>query len=93
MDFNEMYCALSGINFIHLIKEGVKTIKLMILSLLLGPEAVGLEMSSLKISNLEQYGVDGWMTSYFTSFSTVFQSYQDGRMTMQGCVQWNPVYG
>ena len=26
----------------------------------------------------------------FTSFSTVFQSYQDdGRMIMKGCVQWN----
>ena len=30
----------------------------------------------------------------FTSFSTVFQSYQDkGRIIMKGCVQWNPVYG
>ena len=28
----------------------------------------------------------------FTSFSTVFQSYQDnGRVKMEGCVQWNPV--
>ena len=36
----------------------------------------------------------GWMTCDFTSFSTVFQSYQDdGRMIMKGCVQWNPVYG
>ena len=27
----------------------------------------------------------------FTSFSTVFQSYQDdGRMIMKDCVQWNP---
>ena len=27
----------------------------------------------------------------FTSFSTVFQSYQDHRrMIMKGCVQWNP---
>ena len=27
----------------------------------------------------------------FTSFSTVFQSYQDdGWMLMKGCVQWNP---
>ena len=30
----------------------------------------------------------------FTSFSTVFQSYQnDGRLIMKGCVQWNYVYG
>ena len=37
---------------------------------------------------------DGWTTCNFTSFSTVFQSYQDiGRMIMKGCVQWNPVYG
>ena len=35
---------------------------------------------------------DGWMTCDFTSFSTVFQSYQDdGRMIMKYCVQWNPV--
>ena len=42
--------------------------------------------------------MDGWMTCDFTSFSTVFQSYQDdGQMIMkgcvQGCVQWDPVYG
>ena len=37
---------------------------------------------------------DGWMTCDFTSFSTVFQSYQDdGRLIMKGCVQWNSVYG
>ena len=30
----------------------------------------------------------------FTSFSTVFQSYQDDeRLVMKGCVQWNRVYG
>ena len=40
-----------------------------------------------------EYSLDGWMTCDFTSFSTVFQSYQDdGRMIMKGCVQWNPVY-
>ena len=34
------------------------------------------------------------MTSDFTFFSTVFQSYQDdGRMIMKVCVQWNPIYG
>ena len=36
---------------------------------------------------------DGWMTCGFTSFSTVFQSYQDdGWVIMKGCVQWNPFY-
>ena len=30
----------------------------------------------------------GWMTCDFTSFSTVFQSYQDdGRLIMKDCVQ------
>ena len=34
--------------------------------------------------------MDGWRD--FTSFSTVFQSYQDDeRLIMKGCVQWNPV--
>ena len=33
------------------------------------------------------------MTCDFTSFSTVFQSYQgDGRLIMKDCVQWNSVY-
>ena len=33
------------------------------------------------------------MTFDFTSFSAVFQSYQDnGRVIMKDCVQWNPVY-
>ena len=37
---------------------------------------------------------DGWMICDFTSFSTVFQSYQDdGRMITKGCEQWNPVDG
>ena len=32
--------------------------------------------------------INGWTTCDFTSFSTVFQSYQDdGRMIMKGCVQ------
>ena len=36
---------------------------------------------------------DGWMTCDFTSFSTIFQSYQDDwEMILKGCVQWNPVY-
>ena len=39
-------------------------------------------------------GIDGWMTRDFTSFLTVFQSYQDDvRMIVKGCVQWNSVYG
>ena len=34
------------------------------------------------------------MQSIFTSFSTVFQSYQDnGRLIMKGCAQWNSIYG
>ena len=38
--------------------------------------------------------MDGWMTCDFTSFSTVFQPYQDDeRLIMKGCVQWSPVYG
>ena len=33
------------------------------------------------------------MTCDFTSFPTVFQSYQDGgRVIMKDSVQWNPVY-
>ena len=37
--------------------------------------------------------MDGWMICDFTSFLTVFQSYQDDvRMIMKGCVQWNSVY-
>ena len=37
---------------------------------------------------------DGWMTCDFTSFSTVFLSYKDdGKLIMNGCVQWNSVYG
>ena len=38
--------------------------------------------------------MDGKMIYDLTSFSTVFQSYQDdGRMIMKGCVHWNSVYG
>ena len=36
----------------------------------------------------------GWIICDLTSFSTVFQSYQDDRwMIMKRCVQWKPVYG
>ena len=41
-------------------------------------------------------GIDGWIDGwrYFTSFSTVFQSYQDdGVLKMKGCVQTSSVYG
>ena len=39
-------------------------------------------------------GMDGWMTCDFTSFTTVFQSYQDDeRLIMKGCVQWSYLYG
>ena len=38
--------------------------------------------------------MDGWRICDFTSFLTVFQSYQDDVwMIMKGCVQWNSVYG
>ena len=38
--------------------------------------------------------MDGWMTCDFTSFLTVFQSYQeDVWMIMKGSVQWNSIYG
>ena len=38
--------------------------------------------------------MDGWTACDFTSFSTVFQSYQDDeKLIMKGCVQRNPVYG
>ena len=40
------------------------------------------------------FGIDGRMTCDFTSFLTVFQSYQyDVWMIMKSCVQWNSVYG
>ena len=34
------------------------------------------------------------MTYYFTSFATVYQSYQDsGQVIMKVCLQWNPPFG
>ena len=34
--------------------------------------------------------IDGWMICDFTSFLTVFESYQDdGRLVIKGCVQWS----
>ena len=48
-------------------------------------------LNSHKYKNIK---TDGWMTCDFTSFSTVFQLYQDdGRLIMIGCVQWRSVYG
>ena len=42
----------------------------------------------------ELFVMNGWMICDVTSFSTVFQSYQnDVRMVVKGCVQWKPVYG
>ena len=38
-------------------------------------------------------GLVGWIICDFTSYSTVFQLYQDDdRMIMKGFVQWNPIY-
>ena len=51
-------------------------------------------MPAISALILYMYKMDGWMTCDFTSFLTVFQSYQDDvRMIMKGCVQWNSVYG
>ena len=47
------------------------------------------------LSQSHQLCMYGWMTCDFTSFSTVFQSYQDEeRLTKHvlGCLQWNSVY-
>ena len=45
------------------------------------------------LSECSRVKMDGRVTCDFTSFSTVFQSYQeDGRLIMKGCVQWNPIY-
>ena len=46
-----------------------------------------------RIKNLGRW-MAGWMTCDFTSFSTVFRSYQDDeRLIMKDCVQWNHVNG
>ena len=46
-----------------------------------------------EVENEDEERYDGWMTCYFTSFSTVFQSCQDnGMLIMKGCVQWNTIY-
>ena len=37
--------------------------------------------------------MNGWIAFDFTSFSTVFQSYEHiGQVIMKGCVQWKPIY-
>ena len=48
----------------------------------------------LHYKNVDTLQIDGWMTCVFTSFSTVFQSYQDDeRLIVKGCVQWSFDYG
>ena len=48
---------------------------------------------SLRVDPHWEKEMDGWMTCDFTSFLTVFQSYQDDvQMIMKGCVQWTSVY-
>ena len=52
-------------------------------------------MTDLAFIRLKQLAceMDGWMTSDFKSFSTVFQSYQDDVwMILKGCVQLNSIY-
>ena len=54
---------------------------------------VFLSATGLKLWKTQKFfKMDGWMTGKFTSFSTVFQSYQDNeQLIMKGCVQWNPI--
>ena len=48
----------------------------------------------IKVVIIPYWKMDGRMTCDVTSFSTVFQSYQDnGRLIMKGCMQWGFVYG
>ena len=52
---------------------------------------IGLRKYSL--FNMLYIRIKELMTCNFTSFSTVFQIYQDGGMViMKSCVQWSPVY-
>ena len=51
-------------------------------------------LANFVMSTKVNRSIDGRMICDFTSFSTVFQSYQDDVwMIMKGCVQWNSVYG
>ena len=46
-----------------------------------------------KLLNTQTREMNGWMICDFTSFSTVFQSYQDdGQMIMKDCVPWNSFF-
>ena len=48
-------------------------------------------MSVKQLDRMNIYG--GWMTCNFTSFLTVFQSYQDnGRVIINDRMQWNLVH-
>ena len=53
------------------------------------------KMNKTSIPEVNRYCfVDEWMTSDFTPVLTVFRSNQgDGKRNMEGCVQWNSVYG
>ena len=47
----------------------------------------------IRLSFEDNYEMDGWMICDFTSFLSVFQSYQGhGRIILNGCVQWNLIY-
>ena len=48
----------------------------------------GMRLVIFKVSVVE------WMSCNFTSFLTIFKSYQAyGRVIMKGCLQWNSVLG
>ena len=54
------------------------------------PEQMVVATCTIKILNIGTYRhkMDGGLTCDFTSFPTVFQSYQDdGQMIMEGCVR------
>ena len=52
----------------------------------------------LKFCNLDKIAIEAtnriivWMTCDFSSFLTVFQSYQGDEWVIMKCLQWNPVY-
>ena len=56
----------------------------------------GLTGESIIFHSMEyayQTGMDGKITSDFTSFLTVFQSYREDECVIRkGCVQWSPVH-
>ena len=55
------------------------------------PDTVYYGNIQAKVSGRLDGWMDGWITYDFTSFSTVFQSYQDDeRVIMKCCVQGNP---